>query len=180
MKVLLLSFYDLGKQPKIISEIFNKLNSNSTEIDFIDYSLESMEVQLDTYDAIGIYASMHTATVLATQYLSNKNVPDKIFTFGLYGKVLSDSDSRIKYIENIEHDELDEYLNLITNDDYSLKETIPDRSIFPEISKYARLINGMNETLTGSVETTYGCKHLCTHCPIPCLLYTSPSPRDRG
>ena len=121
MKVLLLSFYDLGKQPKIISEVFNKLNSNSTEIDFIDYSLESMEVQLDSYDAIGIYASMHTATVLATQYLSNKNVPDKIFTFGLYGRVLSDSDSRIKYIENIEHDELDEYLNLITNDDYSLK-----------------------------------------------------------
>ena len=167
MKVLLLSFYDLGKQPKIISEIFNKLNSNSTEIDFIDYSLESMEVQLNRYDAIGIYASMHTATVLATQYLSNKNVPDKIFTFGLYGRVLSDSDSRIKYIENIEHNELDEYLNLITNDDYSLKETIPDRSIFPEISKYARLINGMDETLTGSVETTYGCKHLCTHCPVP-------------
>ena len=101
MKVLLLSFYDLGKQPKIISEMFNKLNSNSTEIDFIDYSLESMEVQLDTYDAIGIYASMHTATVLATQYLSNKNVPDKIFTFGLYGRVLSDSDSRIKYIIRI-------------------------------------------------------------------------------
>ena len=55
MKILLLSFYDLGKQPKIISEIYNKINSNIVEIDFVDYSLESREVELDTYDAIVIF-----------------------------------------------------------------------------------------------------------------------------
>ncbi|SVE52931.1 uncharacterized protein METZ01_LOCUS505785, partial [marine metagenome] len=164
---MLLSFYDLGKQPKIISEIYNKINSNIVEIDFVDYSLESREVELDTYDAIGIYASMHTATVLASEYLSNKVLPDKIFTFGLYGHVLSDGDSRIQYIESIDSDQLDTYLDLVTNDDFSFKETVPDRSIFPHISEYARLIKGDNTLITGSAETTYGCKHLCTHCPIP-------------
>ena len=167
MKILLLSFYDLGKQPKIISEIYNKINSNIVEIDFVDYSLESREVELDTYDAIGIYASMHTATVLASKYLSNKVLPDKIFTFGLYGHVLSDGDPRIQYIESIDSDQLDTYLDLVTNDDFSFKETVPDRSIFPHISEYARLIKGDNTLITGSAETTYGCKHLCTHCPVP-------------
>ena len=167
MKILLLSFYDLGKQPKIISEIYNKINSDLVEIDFVDFSFESREVDLDKYDAIGIYAPMHTATVLATEYLSNQNLPDKIFTFGLYGDILSDIDSRIHFIESIDSNQLDKYLDLMTNDDFSFKETVPDRSILPNIKEYARLVEVDNNLLTGSVETTYGCRHLCTHCPVP-------------
>ena len=167
MKILLLSFYNLGKQPKIISEIYNKINSDLVEIDFVDFSLESRRVDLEKYDAIGIYAPMHTATVLATEYLSNQNLPDKIFTFGLYGDILSDIDSRIHFIESIDSDQLDKYLHLMANDNFSFKETVPDRSILPNIKEYARLVEGGNNLLTGSVDTTYGCRHLCTHCPVP-------------
>ena len=43
MKILLLSFYDLGKQPKIISELYQKLNNGTNEIDIVDYSVEEKE-----------------------------------------------------------------------------------------------------------------------------------------
>jgi len=167
VKILLLSFYDLGKQPKIVSEIYNKLNSDNVEIKFLDYSVESTSVQLNSYDALGIYASMHTATVLATQFLYDKELPEKIFSFGLYAHVLSDSDPRIHYIDDLDSEDLYYYLQIKSNNEYSLKNSVPDRTIFPNISEYTRLIDEETNRITGSVETTYGCKHLCTHCPVP-------------
>src|SRR5262245_24088123 len=43
----------------------------------------------------------------------------------------------------------------------------PYRDTLPELGKYARLsING-EERLAGYVESSRGCLHHCTHCPIP-------------
>ena len=187
MKILLTSFYDLGKQPKIIAEIADKYSTSQVEFDCIDFSVDNPELNLHEYDALGIYAPMHTATVLSIEYLKDKKLPKKVFTFGLYGSVLEDFNSSIKHINNIEDGELDSFLGINKNLEFSLKNNIPNRSIFPDISNYAHLVDGRNNLIAGSVETTYGCKHSCTHCPIPitfngsfktCLLYTSPSPRD--
>ena len=167
MKILLLSFYNLGKQPKIIGELYNKLNHDGIKIDVFDYSIKNYKLDFENYDAIGLYASMHTATVLATEYLMEKNLPDKVFTFGLYGKVLSDSDIRITYLENLDGSDFEIYLGININSNFTIKNSIPDRSSFPEISKYSKLVNGDKILYTGSVETTYGCKHVCTHCPVP-------------
>ena len=167
MKILLLSFYNLGKQPKIIGEIYNKLNLDGIEIDVFDYSIKDYELDLENYDAVGLYAPMHTATVLASEYLKGKNLPNKVFTFGLYGKVLSDSDIRITYLENLDGSDFEIYLGVNSNSNFTIKNSIPDRSSFPEISKYSQLVNGNKKLITGSVETTYGCKHMCTHCPVP-------------
>ena len=167
MKILLLSFYNLGKQPKIIGELYNKLNIEGTEINVFDYSINEYDLDIKSYDAIGIFASMHTATVLATEYLKDKTLPDKVFTFGLYAKVLSDSDTRITYLENLDGSDLEIYLGVNANSNFTIKNSIPDRSPFPEISNYTHLVKGKNKLFTGSVETTYGCKHSCTHCPVP-------------
>ena len=167
MKVLLLSFYNLGKQPKIIAELCSKLNSESTDVDVFDYSINEYDLLLKNYDAVGIFASMHTASVLATKYLNEKILPDKLFTFGLYGKILSDNDPRITYIEDLDGSDLEIYLGVNSNVNFSVKNSIPDRTSFPEISNYAHLLIGDTKLLTGSVETTYGCKHSCTHCPVP-------------
>ena len=110
---------------------------------------------------------MHTATVLSIEFLKNKTLPKKVFTFGLYGAVLEDFDSSIKYISNIENGELDTFLDINKNELFSLKNNIPNRDILPDISNYAHLVNGSSNLIAGSVETTYGCKHSCTHCPIP-------------
>ena len=90
MKILLLSFYDLGKQPKIISELNGKLLNGVNTIDIIDYSIEDKDIELENYDVLGIYASMHTASVLAEEYLRDKQLPSKLFVFGLYANVFSE------------------------------------------------------------------------------------------
>jgi radical SAM superfamily enzyme YgiQ (UPF0313 family) len=42
----------------------------------------------------------------------------------------------------------------------------PARDTLPELDRYARLARGSELTLAGYVETTRGCLHTCTHCPI--------------
>ena len=101
MKILLLSFYDLGKQPKIISELYQKLNNGTNEIDIVDYSVEEKTLNLKNYDALGVYASMHTASVLAEEYLRNKDLPNKLFVFGLYAKVFKEMFQNFEIIQNL-------------------------------------------------------------------------------
>jgi radical SAM superfamily enzyme YgiQ (UPF0313 family) len=43
---------------------------------------------------------------------------------------------------------------------------IPDRSLLPPLSRYARLRFGGEDRLAGTVEASRGCRRLCRHCPI--------------
>ena len=167
MKILLLSFYDLGKQPKIISELYKKLDNGSNQIDIVDYSIEEKNLTLDNYDVLGIYASMHTASVLAEQYLRDRKLPNKLFVFGLYANVFSEMFSNFQSIHSFDSDELESLLEVQLNPNYSFKHSVPDRTILPSITDYSHIVDGSNNLIAGSVETTYGCKHECTHCPVP-------------
>ena len=167
MKILLLSFYDLGKQPKIISELYKKLDNGSNQIDIVDYSIEEKDLTLDNYDVLGIYASMHTASVLAEQYLRDRKLPNKLFVFGLYANVFSEMFSDFQSIHSFDSDELESLLEVQLNPNYSFKHSVPDRTILPSITDYSHIVDGSNNLIAGSVETTYGCKHECTHCPVP-------------
>jgi radical SAM superfamily enzyme YgiQ (UPF0313 family) len=167
LKILLLSFYDLGKQPKIISELHKKLDNGSNQIDIVDYSIEEKNLTLDNYDVLGIYASMHTASVLAEQYLRDRKLPNKLFVFGLYANVFSEMFSNFQSIHSFDSDELESLLEVQLNPNYSFKHSVPDRTILPSITDYSHIVDGSNNLIAGSVETTYGCKHECTHCPVP-------------
>ena len=167
MKILLLSFYDLGKQPKIISELYQKLNNGTNEIDIVDYSVEEKTLNLKNYDALGVYASMHTASVLAEEYLRNKDLPNKLFVFGLYAKVFKEMFQNCEIIQNLDNADLESLLNVQLNEEYSFKHSVPDRTVLPSITDYSHIVDGSNNLIAGSVETTYGCKHECTHCPVP-------------
>jgi hypothetical protein len=47
------------------------------------------------------------------------------------------------------------------------KFLVPDRSLMPELGKYARIVMpGGEQRVAGSTEATRGCKHLCRHCPV--------------
>jgi radical SAM superfamily enzyme YgiQ (UPF0313 family) len=167
LKILLLSFYDLGKQPKIISELYQKLENGLNTIDIIDYSIENKNIDLENYDVLGIYASMHTASVLAEEYLRDKQLPSKLFVFGLYANVFSEMFLNFKTINSFDTDELDNFLGTELNKNYSYKHSVPDRTLLPSIKDYSHIVDGSNNLVAGSVETTYGCKHECTHCPVP-------------
>ncbi len=44
---------------------------------------------------------------------------------------------------------------------------LPLRTVLPPLEKYARLEHKGESRVVGYVEASRGCKHLCTHCPIP-------------
>ena len=227
MKIILLSFYDLGKQPKIISELVQKIDTSNNIIEIIDYSIEDKNVITEEYDVLGINASMHTASVLAEEFLNGKVLPKKLFVFGLYAHVFADMFPQFVSIDNFLNNDIEEYLgikqniiqfytreagvrkleqeiskicrkvvkSLLTNKklksisvtsknlqeylgvkqnvNYSFKNTVPDRSKLPHISEYSHIIDGENNIIAGSTETTYGCKHECTHCPVPIQFHGS-------
>ena len=47
---------------------------------------------------------------------------------------------------------MDSFLGISKNLDFSLKNNIPNRNIFPDISNYAHLVDGRNNLIAGSVE----------------------------
>ena len=44
---------------------------------------------------------------------------------------------------------------------------VPTRAALPPLGKYAQLERDGRRELAGYVEASRGCRHLCTHCPIP-------------
>jgi len=46
---------------------------------------------------------------------------------------------------------------------------VPSRAALPSLKKYAQLERDGRLELTGSVEASRGCRHMCRHCPIPPL-----------
>jgi radical SAM superfamily enzyme YgiQ (UPF0313 family) len=48
-----------------------------------------------------------------------------------------------------------------------LSFTLPARTTLPALDRYARLEHMGESRVTGYVEASRGCLHLCTHCPIP-------------
>lgn len=47
---------------------------------------------------------------------------------------------------------------------------LPARHLLPPLERYAHLDTGSGEVLAGYVEASHGCRHRCTHCPVP-LVY---------
>jgi len=147
--------------------LHKKRDNGSNQIDIVDYSIEEKNLTLENYDVLGIYASMHTASVLAEQYLRDRKLPNKLFVFGLYANVFSEMFSNFQSIHSFDSDELESLLEVQLNPNYSFKHSVPDRTILPSITDYSHIVDGSNNLIAGSVETTYGCKHECTHCPVP-------------
>jgi radical SAM superfamily enzyme YgiQ (UPF0313 family) len=48
-----------------------------------------------------------------------------------------------------------------------LRFALPLRSALPPLDQYAKLESNGERRVAGYVEASRGCKHLCTHCPIP-------------
>ena len=44
---------------------------------------------------------------------------------------------------------------------------VPDRSLLPELGRYARLAVDGERRSVGSVSASRGCSHRCRHCPVP-------------
>lgn len=175
MKILLISTYELGRQPFGLGSPSAWLKRAGHEVDCADLSIERLpENAVRDADMVAFYLPMHTATRLAVPVIRKvrKLNPDAhVCCFGLYAP-LNGPYLRSLGVDRIIGGEFEAELSAIPPRDSTLvpldrlRFLTPDRSGLPPLAKYAHLhVNGGAKTV-GYTEASRGCKHLCRHCPV--------------
>lgn len=190
MKILLISTYELGRQPFGLASPAAWLRAGGHSVVILDLTRETLEDdRILAADLICFYVPMHTATRLAAELIPrvrNLNTGAHLCFYGLYAPV-NEEYLRGLGVGTILGGEFEEgLLNLARRlqDDMSRgnfssvqsepvislarqKFLVPDRAGMLEPAKYARVVMPSGEhRVAGSTEATRGCKHLCRHCPI--------------
>jgi radical SAM superfamily enzyme YgiQ (UPF0313 family) len=177
MKVLLISTYELGRQPFGLASPAAWLAQRGHDVRCADLSVESLqpEVARDR-ELIAFYLPMHTATRLAVQLIPKirrMNPSAHLCCYGLYAP-LNEAYLRTLGVASILGGEFEASLAaladgagpapLVSLD--RLQFLTPLRAGLPPLEEYATLrMNGTRKRV-GYTEASRGCKHLCRHCPV--------------
>jgi radical SAM superfamily enzyme YgiQ (UPF0313 family) len=186
MKIVLISTYELGRQPFGLASPAAWLRHIGAEVACLDVSRELFrEEAIRDAALIAFYVPMHTATRLAAELLKTirkLNSDAHICFFGLYAPV-NESWLRALGVQTILGGEFEQGLTDLakrisaggTTETQSepvvslarQKFAVPDRTGLVALDQYAKLAlpNGEKRTV-GYTEASRGCKHLCRHCPI--------------
>lgn len=184
MRVLLLSTYDLGRQPFGLASPAAWLRREGFEVRTIDLSRERLETEDLETDLVAFYLPMHTATRLALPVVDRiHGVRPKltICAYGLYAP-LNESLLRDRGVSAVlgpeSEDDLVKLAQSIANSAplaplapsarlARLSFIQPDRSGLLPLARYASLqMPDGSRRIAGATDATRGCKHRCRHCPI--------------
>lgn len=186
MKILLLSTYELGRQPFGLASPAAWLRTEGFEVSCVDLSRESLpEDRVRAAELIAFYVPMHTATRLAVALLPSireMNPRAHRCFYGLYAPV-NEAYLRRLGVQTILGGEFETGLAALASriaqnfGDGTQTEPVvsldrlqfktPDRCGLVPLEKYARLIMpGGEQRTVGYTEASRGCKHLCRHCPV--------------
>src|SRR6266571_611935 len=191
MKVVLLSTYELGRQPFGLASPAAWLRKREHEVVCLDLSRQALEEEaIRAAKLVAFYVPMHTATRLAMELLEpvrELNPQAHVCFYGLYAP-LNEAYLRERGVETLLGGEFEQGLvqlaeRLSRNGDGSAgdgagqaepvislarqKFLAPDRRGLPALEKYAHVILPTGEhRVAGYTEASRGCKHLCRHCPI--------------
>ena len=182
LRVLLISTYEMGRQPFGLASPAAWLREAGFEVACLDLSQEPLNRSVRESQLIGLYLPMHTATRIAAAAIRKiraANPAAALCAFGLYAP-LNANFLRQLGVEHILGGEFEAALLELARGleqgqrapvhDTSLPRLsfrVPDRNGLPAPQKYAKLLlpDGRRR-VTGSTEASRGCKHLCRHCPI--------------
>ena len=186
LSVLLLSTYDLGRQPFGLASPAAWLRRAGVEVHAVDLSRQRLEPDLLARAAlVAVYLPMHTATRLALPVLDavRARAPHAhLAAYGLYAP-LNETLLRDRGVESILGPEFEADLVALAQRALEspdargtsgsrgtlprLSFITPDRTDLPPLSQYATLLwpDGSSRVV-GSTEATRGCRHTCRHCPI--------------
>ena len=189
--VVLLSTYDLGRQPFGIASPVAWLRRAGVEARAIDLSRDRLPPDAVTAArVIAFYLPMHTATRLALPVIDRVrsiNPGATLCAYGLYAQ-LNETLLREHGVSTILGPEAEEELvalavrrggTLVPPAPEGATEVAPlrtlprlqfiqpDRVDLPSLDRYATLVmpDGTRK-IVGSTDATRGCKHRCRHCPI--------------
>ena len=186
MRVLLVSTYELGHQPVHVASPAAALRAAGHEVRAIDVSVEPWDRALVEWaDRVAFSVPMHTAMRMALPLAAaaraqRADLP--ICLYGLYAGISSDSTTAglADLVIAGEYEpallgwaEKPAYAGLPGSTGEAVaylgrsRFTTPARDLLPPLERYARLVLGDEERLTGAVEASHGCAHRCRHCPLP-------------
>jgi radical SAM superfamily enzyme YgiQ (UPF0313 family) len=189
LRVLLVSTYELGRQPFGLASPAAWLRADGHAVHLLDLSRQNLDEDLvRAAELIGFFLPMHTATRLAVRALAKVrtlNPCAHLCAYGLYAPVNAGS-LRGMGVATILGGEFEHGLRSLarrasaaegdltklvqTEPEISLERQeflLPDRAGLPPLDKYARLTLPDGSTrVVGYTEASRGCKHSCRHCPI--------------
>jgi len=175
MRVLLVSTYELGRQPVHLASPAASLRREGHEVRTVDIAVdELMDDDVDWPERLAISVPMHTATRLADSLVAavHSRRPDlPIALYGLYAGVGSaDVDARLEgEYEPALLDWASGNGSISSRHLGASELVVPDRLGLPALDRYARLERDEGTVLAGAVEASHGCRHRCRHCPIPAV-----------
>ncbi|HXB75584.1 MAG TPA: CUAEP/CCAEP-tail radical SAM protein [Candidatus Acidoferrales bacterium] len=194
MRVVLISTYELGRQPFGLASPAAWLRASGHEVTMADVSCAPMpRVEVEQADLIAFFLPMHTATKLSLRLLDRVrqvNPEAHLCAYGLYAP-LNERLLREAGVGTILGGEFESGLveltsrlsargrhplgraaepagnggaRLISLDRQQFR--VPDRTGLPPLGAYAQLVVGRTTRRVGYTEASRGCKHLCRHCPV--------------
>ena len=185
-RIVLLSPYEIGRQPFSLAQPAAWLKREGFEVDCIDLAVEPFESsRIEGASLVAIHLVMHAGARLAVQVVSIiaekfPNIP--LCIYGLYAPVNDDyfRSLGVRYVLGGESEpDLVELCKRLQNKDTGngasqtivrldkIEFAVPDRSGLPELREYSKVVMpDNNEKVVGFVEASRGCKHLCRHCPV--------------
>ncbi|MCG3211544.1 MAG: hypothetical protein FOGNACKC_05190 [Anaerolineae bacterium] len=190
MNILLISTYELGRQPFGLASPAAWLAETGAAVRCLDLSVEPLDAgAVRQADLIGFYLPMHMGTRMALpiiQQARQLNPAAHLCCFGLYAPVNEPFLRRLG-VQTILGGEFESGLVSLAQ---RISESaarpaangsqpepvislarqefrVPNRAGLPPLQNYAHLAVEDGRKLTvGYTEASRGCKHLCRHCPI--------------
>ncbi len=189
MQVVLISTYELGRQPFGLASPAAWLRKAGARVTCLDLAVEPLDEEaVRAAQVVAFYLPMHTATRIATRVAERVKVlnPDAHLCF--YGLYASMNEPLLRGLgaDTVLGGEFEAGLGSVIErlraapagakkvfqiePVVSLAKqqfVVPDRNGLAALSKYAQLEVGDGRSRTvGYTEASRGCKHLCRHCPV--------------
>lgn len=184
VRVLLISTYELGRQPFGLASPAAWLRAAGHEVTVADLSRTPLPpAAVEAAELIAFFLPMHTATRLFLKLIGRvqaQNPAAHLCAYGLYAplneQLLKAAGVSTVIGGEFEQPLLDLVARLSADPARHFPSTqicvdrqqfqTPDRRGLPPLASYARLaLNGSTRTV-GYTEASRGCKHLCRHCPV--------------
>ncbi len=188
MKILLISTYELGRQPFGLASPAAWLRKRGHGVTCLDLSRQALsERAVREARLIAFYVPMHTAARLTLELLEPiraANPEAHLCAYGLYAPLAGES-LRRQGIESLCGGEFEqalvdlaEHLSGLSSlpQNHPLDSNIslarlrfltPDRTDLPALKNFAHLVMPAGEhRVAGYTEASRGCKHVCSHCPV--------------
>ena len=190
MNVLLISTYELGRQPFGLASPAAWLRQAGHGVVCADLSRDALDsAAVRRAELVAFYLPMHTATRLALPIIDTVrelNPSAHLCAYGLYARpnapLLQSRGVRSILGGEFEDDLLRVAATAVSIDVSGdrgsrralprLKFVVPNRDDLPPLSKYSSVVlSGGERRIVGYTEASRGCKHLCRHCPVVPIYY---------